>query len=1060
LAQYDINLREYWRILKKRKFVVISFAIVLGCLTTLFAILRAPPPLYTASSLIEFEKAPVLEGIYSTGSSSDTDDIDTQITVIKSYAVFQKVAEELGLIPRGAVKDAGELREDIVPIIEGLQSKVVVTREGWTSILKISATDLNPESAKQLANTVALTYQEVHAEDQLKLTNKRLEHIAEQLAEARKRLRKSEDEFNRFSQENELISIDLQLETLLARSQQIEDELRTAQRDRGELEGITLRLSRFIKDPSGSGQDFFLPTANIQYQNAHNELVELLLKRDTLLKDFTPKHPEVSALSNQVTEAARKMVVLLESQIAGSRKKEIEFQNELERLQGKTKVLMDKKLEFDRLKRQVDREDEMTALLETEQQGALIRRSESPEEVKIIRPALPPSSPINSPKYVATGGTGIIIGLALGMIIGFIVETFDTSLGAIEDVEATLGTKVLGIIPQTDVRDIRASYKEKHPDGLKEYTEDQPIYLVSHFVPQSMMAESFRALRTSVQFRDVEKKAKSIAVASTSPKEGKTVVAINLALTMAQAGMKVLLVGSDLRKPTIDRVFGVGLSPGLTDVLMGNLPWRETIRTVMDMVMGKMSQTQVMTTPGLDNVHIITSGPKPPNPAELIESKALNGFLEEVKQEYDMVIFDSPPILSTADAAILAAKVDGVLLVYRVGTVSRGLLKRATSQLEQVGCNLMGVILNGMRPDLSSDFQDFRSYNYYYAYGSEDKGKKSGQSNKWWSLLMSKVRSLRTPVHDKEPRKARSRLSRKTHMGLWGLILLAVLSVVGGILFQSGIINPFRGSGDKRSIVENKAAKAVLKKEILKTPDRDQPTTDLPKPEAQGDGIPSGVESPSAQTPTVDTEHLVTEEMVLVEPPTRKSDESPSPSELPASDEQPEVRVEVPVWSPSALSSGPKGLKVERKVGSYPFSLQLGAFRDLSEADKLVASCEEKGLIAYWAKVELRDGIWYRVFVGYFEDRERAEAFKHKHGLLDSRVKNTNYANLIGTYSSSSEVDEKVLSLRRSGYSPYIIKDPEGNSRIFVGVFLSKEGAENQYDDLKADGIENQITSR
>ncbi len=1041
MAQYDINLREYWRILKKRKLVVISFAIILGCLTTLFAFLRAPPPLYTASALIEFEKAPVLEGIYSTGSSSDTDDIDTQITVIKSYAVFQKVAEELGLIPRGAIKDAGELREDIVPIIEGLQSKVVVTREGWTSILKISATDLNPESAQQLANTVALTYQEVHAEDQLKLTNKRLQHIAEQLVEARKRLRKSEDEFNRFSQENELIAIDLQSETLLERNQQIQDDLRAAQRDRGELEGISLRLNRFIEDPSGSGQDFFSPTGNIQYQNAHNELVDLLLKRDTLLKDFTPKHPEVSALSNEVTEAARKMVVLLELQIAGFKKKEIEFQNELERLQGKIKVLMDKKLEFDRLKRQVDREDEMTALLETEQQEALIRRSESPEEVKIVRPALLPSSPTNPPKLVATGGTGIIIGLALGMIIGFIVETFDTSLGAIEDVEETLGTKVLGIIPQTDARDIRGSYKEKHPDGLKEYTEDQPIYLVSHFVPQSMMAESFRALRTSVQFRDVEKKAKSIAIASTSPKEGKTVIAINLALTMAQAGMKVLMVGSDLRKPTIDRVFGVGLSPGLTDFLMGNLPWRETIKTVMDMVMGKMSQTQVITTPGLDNVHIITSGPKPPNPAELIESKALNDFLEEAKQEYDMIIFDSPPILSTADAAILAAKVDGVLLVYRVGTVSRGLLKRATSQLEQVGCNIMGVILNGMRPDLSSDFQDFRSYNYYYAYGSEAKSKKSGQRNKWWSLLMSKVKGLKTPVHDKERRKAQSRLSSKTQMGLWGFILLAILSLVGGILFQSGIINPFRGSGDKRSVVENNTAKAMVKKEILKTPDQDEPTTNLPRHEVRGEGISSGVELLSAKTPTVETKPLVTKEMVDVESSTRKSEESPSPSKLPASDEQLEAHVGV-------------------KVVSHPFSLQLGAFRDLSEANKLVASCEEKGLIAYWAKVELRNGIWYRVFVGYFEDRERAEAFKHEHGLLDSRVKNTNYANLIGTYSSSSEIDEKILSLRKLGYSPYIIKDPEGNSRIFVGVFTSKEGAEKQYDDLMADGIENQMTSR
>ena len=306
MAQYDINLREYWRILKKRKLVVISFGVALGFLTTVLAILRAPEPIYTTSTLIEFEQAPALEGVYSTGSSSDSDDIDTQMTVIKSYAIFQKVAEKMGLIPHGAVREDGQLTENVIPIIESLQVRVDVTREGWTSILKISATDKVPETAKELANTVALTYQEVHGEDQLKLMNKRLQHIAEQLADARKRLRESEDEFNRFSQENELISIDLQSENLLVRRQQIQDELRVAQRDREGLESICLRLNLFTKDASGSGQDFFSPTANTQYQNAHSELVELLLKRDTLLKDFMPKHPEVRALSNQVTETAQK----------------------------------------------------------------------------------------------------------------------------------------------------------------------------------------------------------------------------------------------------------------------------------------------------------------------------------------------------------------------------------------------------------------------------------------------------------------------------------------------------------------------------------------------------------------------------------------------------------------------------------------------------------------------------------------------------------------------------------------------------------------------------------
>ena len=233
MAQYDINLREYWRILKKRKHVVIIVAIVIGLFSTSFAILRAPQPLYTTVSSIKFEKETTVEGLYSKMISwSGGSGIETQITVIKSYLIFQKVAEKLRLIPPGAQKEDGQLKENIIPIIESLQSKVEVSREPWTSILNISVTDRNPVFAQTLANTVALTYKEVHAEGQMKRTKETLKYIADQLAEVRERLRKSEDEFNRFSQENELISIDLQSENLLARSQEIQNGIRKLQEDK------------------------------------------------------------------------------------------------------------------------------------------------------------------------------------------------------------------------------------------------------------------------------------------------------------------------------------------------------------------------------------------------------------------------------------------------------------------------------------------------------------------------------------------------------------------------------------------------------------------------------------------------------------------------------------------------------------------------------------------------------------------------------------------------------------------------------------------------------------
>jgi capsular exopolysaccharide synthesis family protein len=508
------------------------------------------------------------------------------------------------------------------------------------------------------------------------------------------------------------------------------------------------------------------------------------------------------------------------------------------------------------------------------------------------------------------------------------------------------------------------------------------------------------------------------------------VVAVNLALTMAQGGMKILLVGSDLRKPTVDRVFGVGLTPGLADVLMGNLPWRETIKTVMDMVMGKMSQTQVMATPGLDNVHIITSGPKPPNPAELIESKAMNDFLEEAKKEYDMVIFDSPPILSTADAAILSSKVDGVLLVYRVGSVSRGLLKRATAQLEQVKCNIMGVILNGMRPEVSSDFEDFKSYNYYYAYGSEDKDKYSGPHSKLWTFLKDKTNIGKKTVLEKKQNVAQFKpVTKKSHKGLWGLILLAICSLVGGVLFQSGLIDPFKPSEDEGPATEYRT-KTMIKKEIPKMTDENESAEALTIPTAAKD-----VAEPSVKmSPTIET------------PPVKHN-----PSVI-------DVSSEIELHSPS--SDGNPNDLVDVKMISYPFSLQLGSFREFKEAEKLIFASKENGLSAYWSEVELASGVWYRVFVGYFEDRESAESFKREHGLQGAGVRYTKYANLIDTYSSFHELENKILSLRDLGYSPYVIKDSDNSFRLLVGSHVTREGAEKLFINLKADGIVSQVIGR
>jgi succinoglycan biosynthesis transport protein ExoP len=1012
LAQYDINLREYWRILKKRKFIVLFVGIVLGVFSTAFAFFKAPAPVYTSECSIKFEKETTVEGLYAkTITWSGGDDIETQISVIKSFTIFEKVAQRLGLIPKTTMPADSPVKGHIARVVDDLQSKVEVTRQGMTNILNIQVKDTDPAFAQKLANTVALTYRDLHSDLQMKRTLEAIRYIEDQLVQVRQKLREAEEEFNRFTQNNQLLSIDIQSEKLLARSQDVQNTVRKLAENRGELQSMVARLDKFIANPSVQG-NFYTATATTQYQAANDALTELQLRRDTLLKDFTPLHPEVVDVARKIVEDARKMRLLLLAQIGDLEKQEEDAKSEQKELESKSSALMEKKLEYDRLKRKVELYNDMTTLLERKNQEALIKKAEKPEEVTVVKPALFPMEPINPPRTATTGAMGLIIGLVLGLIAAFVVETFDTSIGAIEDVEETLKTRVLGVIPQADAKELFETFKDKLPEDVAAVSPAQMVNMVAHYVPKSMMAESFRGLRTNIQFKDATDEIKTLAITSASPQEGKTIVSVNLAITMAQAGTKTLLIGSDMRKPMIARIFGGSHAPGLSEILLGNCPWHEAVQTVTDMIVGKLSLEEVLLTPGLDNLHLIPAGSIPPNPAELMESKRLKEFVEEAKSEYELLLFDSPPILSTADAVILGSKTDGVLLVYRVGSVSRGLLKRATAQLEQVNSRIVGVILNGMKPEVSPDFHNFKYYKYYSSYGEE--GAKGKEPKK--GLQFFRENGISWGRGKKGRKSKRSRLTFS--LAGAGLILLA-----GAILWQFGIIN------------------------LPKTPDPAKPA-------------PHKTEQAVA--------HKVPPKPSSVPPPQVKQERTnPPATTTPAAAEkqEPTPAVKVQEVAPAVEKKTVPVEKAEESSpasqGEHPYSIYLGSLKTLDQAKRAIAMYANKGIQAYWVKVQFKEkGEWYRIFAGHFKYPQEAEGFAQARGITEKETMKTEYANLIGVYSQPSDFDEKVKAISDLGYSAYTLKGRDGKLKLLVGAYVTEEGAEQQRQDLIGKGIENRVVRR
>jgi tyrosine-protein kinase Etk/Wzc len=215
----------------------------------------------------------------------------------------------------------------------------------------------------------------------------------------------------------------------------------------------------------------------------------------------------------------------------------------------------------------------------------------------------------------------------------------------------------------------------------------------------------------------LEIKGKTFLITSSFVKEGKTLNVLNLALSVAQAGEKVLLVEADLRKPLIHRNFGLSKEPGLTDFVLGNYTWQEVVNNISDVMLGDFEIEDILKTPGLDNLNIITAGTRPPNPTEILSSARFREFIKEAGQNYNFVFFDAPPILPVADATEIAPLVDGVILVYTVGRIGRGVLKRAKSSLDNVDAKVLGVILNNVKPEIGPDYFKYHSQHYY---GPED----------------------------------------------------------------------------------------------------------------------------------------------------------------------------------------------------------------------------------------------------------------------------------------------------------------------------------------------------
>ena len=709
MAQYDVDLRDYWRIIKKRKSSIIFMVLLVGLCSYGFAKFKEPMPLYEAGSAIKIDRFSNMASILTGDYWRQSENMVTHTYIITSFPVLCQTAKFLGWLPENMSEDKVQTSKTYLSIIRRLKKMVEPEHQQGTNIINIRVTSDTPGEAATVANAFARSYREYNTQEKNKKTFETKAFIEEQLQLTTNRLRLAENELQAFKESYGLISLDAQTRNTLNRLYAVETEYEKSKIDKAEVESQLQMIRANKNGNTGELKTSFVTAApNSPIFGLKIKLSDLRLKRQTLLINFTDKHPRVIEIDDQIQAVLHETKKDLQSLLSSYKIREKDLSQRIYQLRRENLSLPEKGLQLVRLKRDVELQESLHSQLKEKYQETLIQESGKVEEVTILKPAVPPDQPFNIHSKLMIVVTGSVMGFVIGIVFAFLAEVFDTSMGTIEDVEELLNVPVLGVIPQLD-----DEIKGKLPADPNTSLDARARDLITHYEPKSMGAEAFRALRTNLQFLRLEMQGKLILITSSFVQEGKTLNAVNLALSMAQAGNKVLLVDADLRKPLVHRMIGLSREPGITDYVLGNYQWQEVTNTISDVMLGDFGIDDILKTPGMDNLNVVTAGTKPPNPTEILSSARFQEFLAEANKVYDFIFVDSPPILPVADAAEIAPLMDAVFLVYTVGKIGRGVLKRAKSNLDNVNAKVLGVILNNVKPEAGPEYFKYHSQHYY-----------------------------------------------------------------------------------------------------------------------------------------------------------------------------------------------------------------------------------------------------------------------------------------------------------------------------------------------------------
>ncbi len=726
------DLLEYGRIIKKRRATILTIAFVVFTIG-LFATLKEKP-VYRARVLVEIQKEnpdiPTLQELFQVESISDTY-LETQYRILKSENLARRVIADLKLDrltefnqpaswwirpkQEASLSPAGDGGGDVSPesvidneVLRKFQDRLDVEPLKRSRLVEVSFESNDKNLAAQVVNTLAATYIQQNLEARWQASQKASEWLSQQLLGMKSKLEKSEDDLQQYARDNGLLFLETDKGTseniVTQRLRQLQEELTKSQADRYEKESLYLLVQQ--------GDFASLPGVfnNKLMQDLTEKLAELERERSRLSSIFNPDYPQVKEIQSQIDEAQTTLSGEREraaKAITNDYRAAVERENMLQEAfkdqQREADLIAEKSVQYNILKREADTNKQLYVGLLEKLKETGVSTSMKATNIRVIDPAYPPKKP-DSPRIPLNLSLALLLGLSLGIGAAFLQEHLDNSFKTAGEIERFLQLPALASVPAIESSTngnghglyARARYlaNDKHRS-----TSIVPSWnRIEGNGQNTPLAEAFHELRTSVLLSTAKHPPRTLLVTSAKGGEGKTTVAANLAVSLAQLGEKVLLIDADLRRPSLHKFFGVANTSGLVNFLTGSPDWRSLL-----------SQAAPV------GLFVLPSGPVPPNPADLLSSEYMPVLIREASKEYKFVVLDSPPLLNLADSRVLATLVDGVILVVGGGITPRELVHRAYASAVDAGSHVLGATIN---------FADAKSDYYSYGYHQENNGHK------------------------------------------------------------------------------------------------------------------------------------------------------------------------------------------------------------------------------------------------------------------------------------------------------------------------------------------------